>query len=131
MAVDYRIDQARRVVFVTLRGKISGGDLFKFKRDVWSRQELKGYDELIDARDAEFVLSSSLASDLHGLAEVAAAMDGPSPSKLAIVSGGDFGFGVGRMYEAYREAAAQGTREVEVFREMEQALAWLGIRGNA
>lgn len=132
MSVEYQIDSVRRLVRVTLRGRLTGDELLKFQREVWSRPEVQGFDELVDASGIELDISSRLTSDLRGLAEIAASMDSPSASKLAIVASDDFGFGLGRMYATYREATAQGTRAVEVFREMEPALAWLdgvGERG--
>lgn len=126
MPVEYQIDPARRLVRVTMRGHLTGDDLLKFQREVWSRPDVQGFDELVDASGIELDLSSRLTSDLRGLAEIAASMDSPNVSKLAIVAEDDFGFGLGRMYAAYREAAAHGTRVVEVFREIEPALAWLG-----
>jgi hypothetical protein len=55
-------------------------------------------------------------------------MDDPKAStRLAIVAPEDLYFALGRMYQAYRELNSSSTRKVEVFRNRESALRWLGI----
>jgi len=59
-----------------------------------------------------------------------AEMDKPGSSlRLAIVAPGDFAFGLGRMYSAYREMNAQSTKQVAVLRALPRALGWLGLLG--
>jgi hypothetical protein len=65
------------------------------------------------------------ADRIRQLARLSAGMDAAMTSKLAIVAPGDFEFGLGRMYEAFRELQS-GTKQVNVFRSLEEALAWLG-----
>lgn len=61
------------------------------------------------------------------LATLSAEMDAAaSPSKLAIVAPDDLAFGLGRMYEIYRELHPRSTKEVKVFRTMSAALIFLG-----
>ena len=68
-------------------------------------------------------------SNVSALAGFSAKMDGaPKPTKLAIVAADNLLFGLGRMYQAYREMKPGSTKEVAVFRSMPDALAWLGPR---
>jgi hypothetical protein len=46
--IDYVIDHARRLVLARGRGVFSHADVFGYQRDVWSRPEVAGYDELVD-----------------------------------------------------------------------------------
>ena len=45
-------------------------------------------------------------------------------SRLAIVAPSDLQFGVGKMYEAWSQQMA--SREMQIFRDVDQARAWLG-----
>jgi hypothetical protein len=68
------------------------------------------------------------AEYLRQLAALSASMDLLSPkSKFAIVAPQLLAFGLGRMYEAYRDTEPLSTKEVAVFRTMPEALAFLGI----
>ena len=64
---------------------------------------------------------------IFSLAQLAAAMDKPGAkaAKFAIVAPQDEIYGLGRMYEAYRESIPESTKRVAVFRDREAALAWL------
>jgi hypothetical protein len=127
MAIDYRIDHRRRIVAVTCRGILTGEDLFAYQKEVWSRPKGAGYDELIDARPVErFVQPSGV-----GMQELAALSAGMGPrsaaSKMAIVAVDNLTFGLGRMYEAYRDLEERSTKKVAVFRTLDEALRWLGL----
>jgi hypothetical protein len=47
--------------------------------------------------------------------------------RLAIVAPDHLAFAIGRMYGAYREMHPLNTKQVEVFRTMQEALHFLGI----
>jgi len=129
MPIEYRIDHERRLVIARAHGQLEQSDFFAYQREVWSRPEVQGYDELADMRDAEFAKSPS-ADNLRQLAMLSAAMDLPSqPSKFAIVATQDWAFGLGRMYETYRELSTGGTKLVKVFRNFEDACKFLGVEG--
>ncbi len=51
-----------------------------------------------------------------------------APSRFAIIAPGDLAFGLGRMFQAYREGEKQSTKHVKVFRNLEAALAFLKIK---
>lgn len=129
MPLEYQIDHERRLVAVRGIGPLCHADFFAYQRDVWSRPEVQGYNELVDMRDAEIQTTPS-ADELRQLAMLSAAMDLPTqPSRLAIVATQDLAFGLGRMYEVYRELSTGGTKEVKVFRRLEDACAFLGVEG--
>jgi len=125
MPIDYRIDHEERVVLAQGHGAVSAADLFAYQREVWSRPDVVGFSELMDMTDAQEVVEPS-AEGIHALAELSAAMDPPAGGgRFAIVAPQNLTFGLGRMYQAYRELSGRGTKQVAVFRSMAEALRWL------
>jgi len=55
-------------------------------------------------------------------------MDQPeSHSRLAMVAPQDIAFGLGGMYQVFRELSPGSTKKVGVFRSLREASAWPGI----
>ena len=127
MPIVFRVDQDARVIVAAGHGVLREADLFNYQREAWSRSDVAGFDELIDmTRVIEFAQPS--AERIRDLAKLSAEMDNPvSRSRLAIVASGDFAFGLGRMFQAYRHLESSSTKEVGVFRTMEDALAFLRV----
>jgi hypothetical protein len=68
------------------------------------------------------------AKRVSDLAVISAGMDSPdSPSKLAILATANVHFGLGRMYETYRQLDKKSNKEVRIFRIRQEALQWLGV----
>jgi hypothetical protein len=66
--------------------------------------------------------------NMRALAELSASMDTPqTSSKFAIVATSDEAFGLSRMYETYRHLEGKGTKQVGVFRTLNEAYAYLGV----
>jgi hypothetical protein len=125
MPIEYTIDHAKRLVRAAGRGTLTGDDIFNYQKDVWSRLEVSGYDELMDMTDIEKIDLRSV-DRIKQLAELAASMDTTkSQSKFAIVAPGDYAFGLGRMYESYRRLEGRSTKQVGVFRSLAEAVAFL------
>jgi hypothetical protein len=124
--LDYRIDHKQRLVHVTAHGVITADALFAYQKAAWSDPAIAEYDELADMSGVEDVEAPS-PSNVSALAGFSARMDASAkPTKLAIVARDDLLFGLGRMYQAYREMKPGSNKEVAVFRSMPEALAWLG-----
>lgn len=127
MPIEVTIDHARRLVTGTGRGILTGEDVFGYQRDVWSRPDVSGYNELMDMREVEQIDLRSI-DNMRALAELSASMDAPAaPSKFAIVATTDEAFGLGRMYETYRRLEGKSTKQVGVFRSLNEAYAFLGV----
>jgi hypothetical protein len=123
--IDHRIDHARRLVVAEGRGTVTDEEVFRYQREVWSRSDVVGYDELIDMSGAGEIVEGP-RERMRALAELSAASDPPAgTSKLAIVAPQDLAFGVARMYQAYRELTPRSTKTVSVFRARDAALRWL------
>jgi len=130
MPITYRIDRDQRLVAARAHGVLTAQDLFAYQNDVWSRPEVMGYSELMDMTDAQEVVDPS-AEGIQALAELSARMDHPSAGgAFAIVAPQDLAFGLGRMYQAYREAGGNEAKPVGVFRTMDEALRWLAGRAS-
>jgi hypothetical protein len=129
MPIAYHVDHEARLVVAAGHGSLSGADMFKYQRSVWSRTDVSGYDELIDMRRVTHLEVPS-AEWVRDLAQVSAAMDpAASLSRLAIIASKDLVFGLGRMFQAFRELDPRSTKKIGVFRTMEEALAFLHVAG--
>ena len=127
MGIEYRIDHARRLVMAQGHGILTPEDVLGYQQAVWSRPELAGYDELMDVTWVEQIVAPP-AAGARELAHLATEMDAGAPgSRFAIVAPSDFAYGLGRMYQAYRNLQERGTRSVGVFRSHGEAMAFLGL----
>lgn len=125
MPIEYRIDHEARIVVARGFGVMNDSDIFGYQREVWSRADVEGYNELIDMDGVERIDLPS-TDRVAALAMLSAKMDSPyHPSKFAIVASHDVSFALGRMYQAYREMDPRSTKQVEVFRAMDKALNWV------
>ena len=126
MPIEYQIDHTRRLVSAWASGKPTAEEIFKYQRDVWSLPEIKGYNELIDMTNVEQIVSPT-SNKIRQLSVLSASMDDKiTPTKFAIVAPRDLAYGLGRMYETFRQLNKRSTKEVSVFRSMQEALEWVG-----
>jgi len=124
MTYSVSINRSRQIVWTTWANTLTDELLCEYKRSVWDDPSIIGYDELDDFRAVTAL--SVTPPGLQRLASVAAGMDDPDcRSKAAIVASTDAGFGLARMYEAYRELEPGSTKEVAVFGDIKSAFAWL------
>ena len=125
MPIEYQIDHGQRLVLAKAVGTLTADDMFTYQREVWSLPEIRGYNELIDMSDVEKIAEES-AVNIKILADLAASMDTPIiTSKFAIVANEDHIYGLGRMYESFRQLNKRSTKEVRVFRSMKEAMDWV------
>ena len=130
MPIDYRIDHDRRLVLATAHGEIGEDDLLTYQKTVWSDPTHAGYGELVDMSGVAAIKTPSVAG-MRNLAALSASMDTPGrASRFAIVAPGDLAFGLGRMYQSYRELKADTRKKVAVFRTRDEALDWLAGAGR-
>src|SRR5262249_8448911 len=115
MPISYRVDHARRVVFATGSGTLTAADVLGYHGEVWSRPDLRGYDEVMDMTGVEQIVVPS-ADRVRELAKLSANMDAAMNSKFAIVAPATLAYGLGRMFQTYRAMETRSTKEVGVFR---------------
>src|SRR5262249_8679936 len=131
MPIEHRIDHERRVVFAKGQGRFTDQDVFNYQLGVWSDPSIQGYDELIDMTNVHDIEQTS-PERIRQLAQESAQMDQPERhSRFAIVAPQDIAFGLGRMYQAFRELNPASTKKVGVFRSLAEALKWLGVEDIA
>ena len=130
MPIEYQIVHERRLVMAQGRGTLTGLDVFGYQRNVWSLPEVAGYDELMDMTQVEDIALPS-TQRVRELARLSAEMDARSTtSRFAIVAPSEFAFGLGRLYEIFRSLDDRSTKQVEVFRSLDEALEFLDINGT-
>ncbi len=128
MAITYRIDRALGLVHTTATGTLTDEDLADHKRALLRDPDFKpGMKELSDVRAVE-----QLQVTVDGVRRLVALDKVQSADlvdyQLAIVVSADLVFGMARMYETLTEDSVQ---DVGVFRDMEEAKAWLGVAGGS
>lgn len=129
MPIKYRIDHEHRLVHAVITGTLTRDDTFDYQREVWSRPDVRGYHQLVDATGIEHIdVPFPSAEAMRELAALAASMDDPGvKSRFAIVATSAFAYGLARMYATYRALDLRSTKEVAVFRTVEEATEWLGV----
>ena len=129
MPIVYRIDRDARVVIAAWRGVMIETDVFAYQREVWSRPDVLGFDELVDMTDVTEIVMPS-ADKVRELVDLAAQKDVPAiRSRVAIVATTNHAYGLARMYQTYRELDPRTNRDIEVFRTVDEARAYLQIDG--
>ncbi|MCI0453232.1 MAG: hypothetical protein L0Z51_12775 [Candidatus Latescibacteria bacterium] len=132
MPIEYVIEVHLRRVVATVHGTLTEHDVFGYQRNVWTHPEIAGFDEIVDMTYVEHVdLPTPSGERMRALAELSAEMDAVTSSRFAIVAPGDFAYGLARMYGTYRALDERSTKEVRVFRSMQDAMAWLEEERNA
>ncbi|MGD9611902.1 MAG: hypothetical protein AB7V22_03285 [Kiritimatiellia bacterium] len=125
MPISYQADPGKRRIVAEASGAIGQQDLFAYQKDVGTRPEWAGLDEIFDVSHVDSLLDIHI-DNLKALAQYAAGMDRPEqPTKFAIVAPQDLYFGLGRMYESLRESVPHATRQVAAFRTRAEAERWL------
>jgi hypothetical protein len=125
MSIEYHIDHGRRLVLVNASGKLTPEDFFNYQRNVWSLPEVRGFNELVDMSKVEEILSPTFER-ISELAKLSANMDDNTIStKFAIVAPDTFAYGMGRLYEVFRNVNPRSTKKVRVFRSMQEAIDWI------
>ena len=127
MPIAHRVDHKLRLVVAVGYGTVTAEDLFAYQREVASRPDAAGYDELVDMTPVIHIVAEE-SPRARDLASLAASTDRPEVrTRFAIVAPTDLAFGLGRMYQSYRENEPRTTKQVAVFRTMEEACRFLGV----
>jgi hypothetical protein len=132
MPITYRVDHEVKVVFAEGTGTVTDDDVFGYQREVWSRPDVRGYNELVDVSAVKHVTLPS-AQRVRDLAELSAEMEAQAgeAKRFAIVATSPIVYGLSRMFQTYREMDQRNKTQVKVFRNRQEALAFLGIGSPA
>jgi hypothetical protein len=127
MGITYQIDHDQHIVFTFLDGTVTDADLAPYAEGVWRNLRGAVFDGLVDARGVERVLITS--HGMRQIAELSVRLNLTHDNyRVAIVAARDVVYGMGRMLEVYREGTPGA---VQVFRTMEEAMAWLRLAPDA
>jgi hypothetical protein len=122
---DYEIDVARRLVHCRLWGEVTHAESTANRLRMASDPAFNpAFFELIDIRGVTGFGNVTSREVMDNARESTHFAPG---TRRAVVATTEVGYGLARMWEAYR-AAGPGTDEVEVFRSLEAAEEWLGLR---
>ncbi|MFQ5875361.1 MAG: hypothetical protein ACE5JL_16395 [Dehalococcoidia bacterium] len=124
MPITYCIDSVLGLVRTTASGVLTDEELLEHKRALMRDRTFKpGMKELSDVRTVERLeVTPEGVRRLVAVDEAHASRLGDY--KLAIVTDGDIVFGMARMYQSLTR---ENLQNVGVFREIEDAKAWLGL----
>jgi hypothetical protein len=115
----------RNLVYVRFTGVVRPEDALGFAKTLLADPSFRpGLDELIDARACTY---EGRFDDVFGYKE--ARLKTPCPSagrRWACVVSSDVMYGISRMFEVLAEKAGV---EIGVFRDMDEAVGWLGQQG--
>lgn len=127
MPLEYLVDHEHHVVRVRVSGVMSDDDVFGYQSTVWSRADVRGYDELIDMTEVQHIALPSIGR-IRDLANLSVTKDDPNRvSKFAIVAPGDVSYMLARLYKAIRGATSGSTRKIGVFHTLPEALRFLNL----
>ena len=127
MPIEYHIDHDRRVILAKGKGAFTGADMFKYQHEAWSQPGVGGYNELVDMTDVTEIVNPNI-EEIRQIVALSVSTDPPdSHSRMAIAAPNKLMFGLGRMYEAYRELQPKSTRVVRVFKTVREAMDFLGL----
>ena len=125
MPISFEIDPRLGLVRTTATGVLTDEELLQHKRDLQGDPRFDAsMKELSDIRGVE-----RLDVTAEGVRRAVAMDQGQADAlgdyKLALVVSADVVFGMARMYQMMTEENIEG---VGVFRDIEEALEWLGVK---
>lgn len=128
MPITYRIDTARGLVLTTATGVLTDDELLEHKRALAADPAFApGMRQLSDVRAVEQLAVTSEGVRLMVALDRDQA-DQLGDYRLAIVTGADVVFGTARMYQTMTD---DQLNHVQIFRDMDDARAWLGLPPDA
>jgi hypothetical protein len=124
MPISHRYDPELRTLFVELTGEVTANELVDAARKLSSDESVPpGHNELVDL--SGIAQTDVTGATLRHVASLYASTDRrPEESRVAIYAPGDLYFGLSRMYGAFRDPSPV---QIQIFRELAEARAWLGL----
>jgi hypothetical protein len=121
VTVECRIDAEAGIVHTTVSGEIGASDIIAALEELFRHPDYRP--GLIGLADLRSYTWRSEMSDIRRVAQFMIANGKKiGRSRTAIVVSSDYSYGMSRMYEAF---AAASPIEVKIFRDMDEAVAWL------
>lgn len=132
MPAEHIIDHQQKIVSTVWHGDANDLELVstfsRYLQDIHP-QCLEPYDEILDFSEAGRVSASNEC--IKTLARMSAARDVEGiKTRLAIITGRTFTFGLARMYATYRDLYSENSKEVRVYLHRSEALEWIHSNRN-
>jgi hypothetical protein len=129
MPIRHTIHADLGVVVTRFTGRVSDAEFIDAYRRILADDAYSpGTHELADLRAIEKLdVSAEALRKVEQMTEARYADTGAA-FRTAIVAPRDQAYGIGRMYEAF---AQEGPENVSVFRDLDEARAWLGLSEDA
>ncbi len=129
MPASHKIDDVLGLIVTTWSGAASDAAVIEalqnYCKDIRSQPKYRAYHELVDFTPATELLLTSRG--IVELSRIAAKADGPGvKTKLAIIVSSSLGYGLGRMYQIYRNMVPSAQKELGVFKTYREGLKWIG-----
>ena len=128
MPVTETVHDDIRLVHTVATGVLTRDDFIDHIKRTWRGNAISDYDEIVDATAAD--ASHLTADDLLAIVNSGVEFDPDDMPKLALCVSSDLAYGIGRMFSSMREVHDKNAREIQVFRNLAEAEAWLGKRGR-
>lgn len=120
MSGAYTIDPARSLVLSRGWGPLTNADLTQYLRLLADDSRFRsGFNQLCDLRDV-----TEMRVGTSGIRQIVSLNPFVAGSRRAVVVASDVAFGMARMYQILTDASPD---ELEVFRDLDEALRWLGV----
>jgi len=120
MPASYRIDKRNRLIVSTATGVLTTDDMVQHLRRLMKDKDFDPtFSQLVDFDDVTEIAVAT--DDVRKMAEKS--IFSPGARRALVAEKSDVAFGLSRMFEILRDL--KGDRDVRVFRDREQALAWL------
>jgi len=121
MPVECRLDAEAGIVYTVVSGEIGASDIIEAVEELFRNPDFRP--GLIGLADLRSYTWRSEMSDIRRVAQFMIANGSKiGRSRTAIVVASDYSYGMSRMYEAF---AAASPIKVKIFRDMDEAVAWL------
>jgi hypothetical protein len=125
MPFTYRVDRTQQVVWITLEGRCGIGEIRAGIEHVWTDPDAEAVRRFVwDLRDAQLIVTGEDLRSLLSWNRPHASKR--PPNRAAVVATAPAMYGVARMAEAYADVLNSVTT-MRVFRDMDEALDWLGV----
>jgi hypothetical protein len=122
MPITFRIDKESGIVYTTIDGRTNTDEIVESLESLLNNPDFKpGLNGIADLRNSEMDTFSADVKRIAGL--MIEYRNKIGPSKTAVVISKDVTFGMTRVFQAFSE---QSSIETAIFRDMEEALRWLG-----
>jgi hypothetical protein len=134
MLVSHRLDHDNKIIITTFAPEEATLKLFldafsNYQEELKYLPDYQNYNELVDFRPITNI--NITASELKEFGNFTMTTDTrDSVTRLALLVDSKPAFTLAKVYETVRNLTPASKKQVKVFRDMEDALAWLAVNGD-